>query len=405
MRTFQYKARIKGKVVKNEIAAQDEKSAIASLKADKIRPTSIKEKKKKIEFNNGKPLFGSGKKNITEKDVVVFTRTFSTMIDAGLPLVQCLQILGNQTENKTFGDIILSVKQDIETGENLSDSIRKYPKVFNALYCNLFEAGEAAGILDVIARRLAAHIEKAASLKKKVKSAMVYPACILTVAIGVISFLMIFVIPAFTTMFNSGGATLPGPTAIVMAISDTFRTKWHYMLGAAYSSYLIFARLYKTERGRIVIDKFSLKIPVAGQLIRKVSIAKFTRTLGTLLSSGVALLEGLEICARTSGNKVVELTVLNTMEAIKSGETIAGPLARGGVFPPMVIQMIDVGENSGSLDTMLAKIADFYDEEVDTAVDGLTALLEPALMVFLGLVVGFIVVAMYLPIFQMGSAV
>jgi len=407
MLAFEYKARIKGKIIHDEILAEDRKSAIASLKQDKIRPINIAEKRKKKEFsfNNGKPLFSSGKQRITEKDIVVFTRTFSTMIDAGLPLVQCLKILGDQTENRTFGEIILSVKQDIETGENLSDSLRKHPKVFNSLYCNLFEAGEAAGILDTIARRLATHIEKAASLKKKVKSAMVYPACIVSVAVGVISFLMIFVIPAFTTMFNSGGAELPGPTAIVMAVSDMFRTKWYYMLGTAYASYLVFSRLYATERGRAVIDGYALKLPVAGPLIRKVSIAKFSRTLGTLLSSGVALLEGLEICARTSGNKTVETAVLNTMEAIKGGDTIAAPLARGKVFPPMVIQMIDVGENSGSLDSMLAKIADFYDEEVDTAVTGLTALLEPALMVFLGLVVGFIVVAMYLPIFQMGSAV
>ena len=407
MLAFEYKARIKGKIIHDEILAEDRKSAIASLKQDKIRPINIAEKRKKKEFsfNNGKPLFSGGKQRITEKDIVVFTRTFSTMIDAGLPLVQCLKILGDQTENRTFGEIILSVKQDIETGENLSDSLRKHPKVFNSLYCNLFEAGEAAGILDVIARRLAAHIEKAASLKKKVKSAMVYPACIVSVAVGVISFLMIFVIPAFTTMFNSVGAELPGPTAIVMAVSDMFRTKWHYMLGTAYAIYLVFSRLYATARGRAVIDGYALKLPVAGPLIRKVSIAKFSRTLGTLLSSGVALLEGLEICARTSGNKTVETAVLNTMEAIKGGDTIAAPLARGKVFPPMVIQMIDVGENSGSLDSMLAKIADFYDEEVDTAVTDMTALLEPALMVFLGLVVGFIVVAMYLPIFQMGSAV
>ena len=227
MLSFQYKARIKGKVINDEIQAEDENSAIASLKQNKIRPIYIEEIKKKKAFNNGKPLFGSGKQRITEKDIVIFTRTFSTMIDAGLPLVQCLQILGNQTENRTFGDIILSVKKDIEAGENLSISMRKHPKVFNALYCNLFEAGEAAGILDTIARRLATHIEKAASLRKKVKSAMVYPTAILTVAVGVIAFLMIFVIPVFSTMFDSGGGGLPGPTAIVMAVSDIFRTKWY----------------------------------------------------------------------------------------------------------------------------------------------------------------------------------
>ena len=407
MLTFKYKARIKGKIIHDEILAEDRNSAIASLKKDKIRPINISVTRKTKEFllNKGTPLFSSGKQKITEKDVVVFTRTFSTMIDAGLPLVQCLKILGEQTENRTFGTIILSVKQNIEAGENLSDSLKKYPQVFNELYCNLFEAGEAAGILDVIASRLASHIEKTASLKKKVKSAMVYPACIISVAIGVIAFLMIFVIPSFTTMFNSGGAELPGPTAIVMAVSDIFRTKWHYMAGTLYTIYLVFRRLHANERGRTLIDHYVLKIPVAGPLIRKVSIAKFSRTLGTLLSSGVDLLEGLKICANTSGNKTVEYTVMNTIEAIKSGDSIAAPLSRGNVFPPMVVQMINVGENSGSLDTMLSKIADFYDEEVDTAVTDLTALLEPALMVFLGLVVGFIVVAMYLPIFQMGSAV
>ncbi len=327
------------------------------------------------------------------------------MIDAGLPLVQCLEILGNQAENKTFGGIILSVKSQIEIGANLSDSMKKYPEVFDSLYCNLIEAGEVGGILDTILRRLAAYIEKAASLKKKVKAAMVYPACIVTVAVLVVAFLMIFVIPAFAAMFEGGGAELPGPTAFVMAVSDMFRTKWHYMIGTAYGIYFTIKKVYATEKGRIFIDKHILNFPVIGVLIRKVSVAKFTRTLGTLLSSGVPLIEGLDICARTSGNKTVELAVFKTIEAIKEGENIAGPLARESVFPPMVIQMIDVGENSGSLDSMLSKIADFYDEEVDTAVEGLTALLEPMLMVFLGLVVGFIVVAMYLPIFKMGETI
>ena len=405
MLSFKYKVRIKGKVRQDEVEAEDKKTAIAKLRQKNIRPLYIKEKKGWGVFNNGKPLFGSGKQKITEKDIVIFTRTFSTMIDAGLPLVQCLNILGNQSENKTFCNIILSVKQDIETGENLSDSLKKHPEVFNSLYCNLFEAGEAAGILDTIARRLATHIEKAASLRKKVKSAMVYPTAILTVAVGVIAFLMIFVIPVFSTMFDSGRGGLPGPTAIVMAVSDMFRTKWYYMIGVIYGIYIAFNRVYATEKGRVIIDKYVLNLHIVGPLILKVSVAKFSRTLGTLLSSGVALLEGLDICARTSGNKTVELAVMQTIEAVKSGESIAAPLERAKVFPPMVIQMIDVGESSGSLDSMLAKIADFYDEEVDAAVEGLTSLLEPALMVFLGLVVGFIVVAMYLPIFKLGGTI
>ncbi|KMP11700.1 pilus assembly protein PilC [Candidatus Nitromaritima sp. SCGC AAA799-A02] len=398
MPTFTYKTRVKGQVQEGEIEAEDEKTAASKLKQQNIRPTSIKKK-------GGGDLFGPKKEKITERDIVIFTRTFSTMIDAGLPLVQCLDILGKQTENKTFGDIILAVKGNIEVGANLSDSMKKFPKVFDALYCNLIEAGEVGGILDTILQRLAAYIEKAASLKKKVKAAMVYPACIVTVAVLVVAFLMIFVIPAFAAMFEGGGAELPAPTAIVMAVSDIFRTKWHYMFGSVYAFYFIFKKVYATEKGKIEIDRLSLKAPVFGPLIRKVSVAKFTRTLGTLLSSGVPLIEGLDICARTSGNKTVELAVFKTIEAIKEGESIAAPLSREDVFPPMVIQMIDVGENSGSLDTMLQKIADFYDEEVDTAVEALTALLEPMLMVFLGLIVGFIVVAMYLPIFKMGETI
>ncbi|MCH8157444.1 MAG: type II secretion system F family protein, partial [Nitrospinae bacterium] len=358
-----------------------------------------------IKKKSGGALFGPAKQKVTERDIVIFTRTFSTMIDAGLPLVQCLDILGKQADNKTFGGIILTVKGDIEVGANLSDSLKKHPKVFDSLYCNLIEAGEVGGILDTILHRLAAYIEKAASLKKKVKAAMVYPACIVTVAVGVVGFLMVFVIPAFAEMFEGGGAELPVPTAIVMGISDVFRTKIHYMIGSVVAFVFIIKKIHATEKGHIAIDRLSLKAPVIGMLIRKVSVAKFTRTLATLLSSGVPLIEGLDICARTSGNKVIELAVFKTIEAIKEGETIAAPLAREDVFPPMVIQMIDVGENSGSLDTMLAKIADFYDEEVDTAVDALTALLEPVLMVFLGLIVGFIVVAMYLPIFKMGETV
>jgi type IV pilus assembly protein PilC len=405
MPSFLYKARIEGEVQQNEIEAESQNKAIVKLQQKSIKPLSIKKIKNNQQVNSKGSLFSKRKQEITEKNMVVFTRTFSTLIDAGLPLVQCLDILGKQNENPSFGEIIIAIKKNIESGDTLSESLKDYPEVFNSLYCNLVEAGEAAGILDTILRRLAIHIEKAASLKKKVKSAMVYPACIVTVAVGVIAFLMIFVIPAFATMFSSGGAQLPVPTAIVMSTSDLFRDHWYYMISLSYFTYFLIKKLYVTENGRFFIDKYSLTLPVVGDLIRKVSIAKFSRTLGTLLASGVALLQGLEICARTSGNKVIELSVMKTIDAVTGGETIAKPLARGGVFPPMVIQMIDVGESSGSLDTMLAKIADFYDEEVDTAVVGLTALLEPALMVFLGLLVGFIVVAMYLPIFEMGSAI
>ena len=399
MPTFTYKSRIKGKMKSGEVEAEDEKAAISKLKQQNIRVTTVKKK------GGESALFGPKVHKITTRDVVIFTRQFSTMVDAGLPLVQCLEILGKQSDNPTFGETILKVKGNIEVGNNLSESLKKYPLIWDSLYCNLVEAGEVGGILDVILRRLAEYIEKAEALKKKVKSAMVYPGAIVTVAFVVVAFLMIFVIPAFATMFAGGGQELPGPTQIVMNVSSFFQNQWWVMILGAVTFFFVFKKVYATERGNIEIDRLALKLPVFGVLIRKVSVAKFTRTLGTLISSGVPLIEGLDICARTSGNKIVELAVFKTIEAIKEGETIAAPLSRENVFPPMVIQMIDVGEASGSLDKMLAKIADFYDEEVDAAVEGLTALLEPMLMVFLGIIVGFIVVAMYLPIFKMGDAI
>ncbi|MFQ5450408.1 MAG: type II secretion system F family protein [Nitrospinaceae bacterium] len=399
MPTFTYRTRVRGQLKKGEVDAEDERSAVAKLKQQKIRVTSIKKK------GGSSALFGPAKQKITGRDIVIFTRQFSTMVDAGLPLVQCLDILGKQSDNKTFGEIILQVKTSIEKGSDLSTSLRKHPKVFDNLYCNLVEAGEMGGILDRILRRLAEYIEKAESLKKRVKSAMVYPGVIITVAVSVVAFLMIFVIPAFATLFAKGGAELPGPTQIVMVISDFFRNQWYYLFGGIAAFIFLIRKVYSTERGRAFIDKWALKFPVIGTLIRKVSVAKFSRTLGTLVAAGVPLLEGLDICARTSGNKTVEQAVFNTIKAIKDGESIAAPLARESIFPPMVVQMIDVGENSGSLDKMCTKIADFYDEEVDTAVTSLTSLLEPMLMVFLGIVVGFIVVAMYLPIFKMGDTI
>ena len=382
-----------------EVEAEDEKSAVSKLKQQNIRATNIKEK------GGGSALFGPKVHKITTRDVVIFTRQFSTMVDAGLPLVQCLDILGKQADNPTFGEKILKVKGNIEIGNNLSESLKKFPEIWDSLYCNLVEAGEVGGILDIILRRLAEYIEKAEALKKKVKAAMVYPGAIMTVAFVVVAFLMIFVIPAFAAMFEGGGQELPGPTQIVMDVSNFFQHQWYVMIGGGVAFIFIFKKVYATERGNIEIDRIALKLPVFGMLIRKVSVAKFSRTLGTLISSGVPLIEALDICARTSGNKIVEIAVFKTINAIKEGESIAAPLSREDVFPPMVIQMIDVGEASGSLDKMLSKIADFYDEEVDAAVEGLTALLEPMLMVFLGCIVGFIVVAMYLPIFQMGSAI
>jgi type IV pilus assembly protein PilC len=399
MPTFTYKSRVRGKIQTGEVEAENEKTAVTKLKSQNIRVTTIKKKA------GESALFGPKVHKISTRDVVIFTRQFSTMVDAGLPLVQCLDILGKQSDNPTFGETILRVKANIEVGNNLSESLKKFPKIWDQLYCNLVEAGEVGGILDVILRRLAEYIEKAESLKKKVKAAMVYPGAIVSVAFIVVAFLMIFVIPAFATMFEGAGQTLPGPTQIVMDVSNFFQHQWYVMIGGGFAFVFVFKKVYATERGNIEIDRIALKLPVFGNLIRKVSVAKFSRTLGTLISSGVNLIEGLDICARTSGNKIVEIAVFKTIQAIKEGETIAAPLSRESVFPPMVIQMIDVGESSGSLDKMLSKIADFYDEEVDAAVEGLTALLEPMLMVFLGCIVGFIVVAMYLPIFEMGNAV
>ena len=396
MPTYKYKTTINGKVQAGEIEAENEQGALAKLKQKNIKVDSVRKKSESA-------FLGPKKQKITERDIVIFTRQFSTMVDAGLPLVQCLEILGRGADNKTFGEAITKVKTDIESGANLSDALRRHPKIFDSLYCNLVEAGEAGGILDTILSRLAAYIEKAMALKKKVKAAMVYPGAIVTVAFVVVAFLMVFVIPTFATMFERGGAELPGPTAIVMGISNFFTNQWYFIFGGPVLFFFLFKRVYATERGNIEIDRLILKLPVFGMLIKKVSTAKFSRTLGTLIASGVPLIEAMDICARTAGNKIIEIAILNTIEAIKEGETIAAPLARENVFPAMVIQMIDVGESAGALDAMLTKIADFYDEEVDTAVEGLTALLEPMLMVFLGCVVGFIVVAMYLPIFKMGE--
>ena len=400
MATFTYKAKVRGKEVSGEIDAEDEKAALAQLKARNVKVTKVKKKGSPNSF-----WAAANKKKITVQDLVIFTRQFSTMVDAGLPLVQCLDILGKQSDNPQFGEVTLKVKQNIEVGGNLSDSMRKYPIVFDTLYCNMVEAGEAGGILDIILQRLAAYIEKAESLKKKVKAALVYPSAIVAVAFGVVAFLMVFVIPQFAAMFSGPGKELPLPTAIVMHVSEFFQTKWIYMFGGFFGTYVLFKKVYATERGNIEIARIALKLPVVGMLIRKVSVAKFTRTLGTLISSGVPLIEALDICARTAGNKIVEFAIFNTIESIKEGETISAPLSREGVFPPMVIQMIDVGESSGSLDTMLQKIADFYDEEVDQAVNNLTAMIEPFMMVFLGGMIGGLVVAMYLPIFKMASLV
>jgi type IV pilus assembly protein PilC len=401
MAVFKYTGKTRGGAIqKGEIEANDRNAAMAVLRQKQILVTSIRARSKDIEIKL--PGFGGG---IKEKDIVIFTRQMATMIDAGLPLVQCLDILSRQSLNKQFATTIGKVKTDVESGDTFADALRKHPKVFNDFFTNMVEAGEAGGILDTILSRLAVYMEKARALKGRVKGAMVYPAAIISIAILVIVFLMIFVIPVFAEMFESFGGTLPAPTRLIMQLSDFTRAYILYVIPAVAVGIYFFKRFYRTDKGKLLVDSFMLKMPVVGPLIQKVAVAKFTRTLGTLVSSGVPIIDGLQITARTAGNKVVENAVLAIIGSIKEGQTIAEPLSKQNIFPPMVVQMIEVGENSGALDMMLNKIADFYDEEVDTAVAGLTSLMEPALMVFLGTTIGFVVVAMYLPIFKMAGAI
>ena len=397
MPEFKYTALSKaGKAVDGEIEGEDLQSVESLLSKQGFSDLKVKKKPKEI------ALFAE---KVTEKDIVVFTRQFSVMISAGLPLVQCLSLLSSQSENKTFAKTIGEIRQSVETGDTFSDALRKHPKVFDTLYGNMIEAGEVGGILDTILVRLADYMEKAMKLKAKVKSALVYPLAIVVIAVVVVAFLMIFVIPTFVSMFAEMGGSLPGPTALVMHISDLFVNHWWKMILALVVFIFVFKRFYQTEKGMLMVDTYALKAPVFGPLIRKVAVAKFTRTFGTLTSSGVPIIQALDIVARTAGQKVVENAILGTIDSIKEGQTLAAPLSRSKVFPPMVVQMIDVGEETGALDTMLEKIANFYDDEVDAAVEALTALLEPMLMVFLGVVIGFIVIAMYLPIFKMADAI
>jgi type IV pilus assembly protein PilC len=401
MPVFKYTGKTRsGTVQKGEIEANDRNAAVAVLRQRQVLVTSIRARPKDIELKI--PGF-SGK--VKEKDIVIFTRQLATMIDAGLPLVQCLDILSRQSLNKQFATTIGKIKTDVESGDTFADALRKHPKVFTDFFTNMVEAGEAGGILDTILARLAVYMEKARALKGRVKSAMVYPAAIVSIAILVIVFLMIFVIPVFAEMFESFGGTLPAPTRLIMSLSDFTRRYIFYAVPVVVAGIYLFKRFYRLERGKRLVDSLMLKAPVVGPLIQKVAVAKFTRTLGTLVSSGVPIIDGLQITARTAGNKVVEDAVLAIIGSIKEGQTIAEPLSKQNIFPPMVVQMIEVGENSGALDMMLNKIADFYDEEVDTAVAGLTSLMEPALMVFLGTTIGFVVVAMYLPIFKMAGTI
>jgi type IV pilus assembly protein PilC len=389
----------KGSVKKGEMEAPSEAAVRIQLRQQNIIPTKIATKGK--EFTLG---FSIGKK-VPQRSIAIFTRQLATMIDAGLPLVQSLDILSSQQENKTFKRILREIREDVEGGSTFAGALKKHPSIFDDLYTNLVVAGEEGGILDNILTRLSNYIEKAEALKKKVKSAMIYPAIIVSVAVLVVIILMIFVIPVFETMFKSAGQSLPLPTLIVLTISKIIKKYIIVFIPAAILFVYLFKKFHKTESGKTLIDRLTLKVPVFGMLLKKVAVARFARTLGTLVSSGVPILDGLQIVSQTAGNRTIETAILNARASIREGETIAEPLGRSGIFPPMVIQMISVGESTGALDSMLTKIADFYDDEVDVAVSNLTSLLEPFLMVFLGVVIGGVVIAMYLPIFQMASAV
>lgn len=389
----------KGKTIRGELEAADEKIARLQLKRRNLKIKKIKEKPKDL-FANVSFM----QPKITSKDLVIFTRQFSTMIDAGLPLVQGLTILAEQMENKTFKGILREVVTDVEGGASLAEALQKHPKVFDSLFVNLVAAGEVGGILDTILQRLATHIEKAQKLKARIKSAMTYPAIVVAIAILVISVIMIFVIPVFESMFADFGSALPLPTQIVVNISRFTKGNVHYMIGGLIVLVIVFKRFKSTKAGRKKVDIIMLKLPVFGTLLKKVAVASFTRTLGTMIASGVPIITAMEIVAKTSGNVVLEEVVLDVRSSIAEGQPIAEPLSENDIFPNMVVQMIGVGEAAGALETMLEKIADFYDDEVDAAVDALTSMLEPLLMVFLGGTIGGLVVAMYLPIFGMAAA-
>ena len=403
MATFAYVGRSKsGAVKKGELVAKSRDEAVDQLRKQSVVVTSLEEKGSKEGF---KLSFGSG---MTEKDLVIFTRQFGTMINAGLPLIQCLEILSTQSENAALRKAVGEIKGAVEGGSTFSDALRRHPKIFGDLYCNMVNAGEVGGLLDTILARLSKHIEKTMKLKSQIKSAMVYPAAIIGIATVVITVLMIWVIPVFEKMFkemSNGKIALPGPTQLVIDMSNFVQSYWYIIVGGIVGVIFAFKKYYATPQGRLMVDKTVLKLPVFGDLIRKASVAKFTRTLGTLITSGVPLLEALSICAKTAGNKVIENVLMDARVSISGGKTISEPLAKSEAFPKMVTHMISVGESTGALDNMLGKIADFYEDEVDAAVTNLTALLEPMMMVFLGITVGFIVVAMYLPIFTMAGAI
>jgi type IV pilus assembly protein PilC len=399
MPMFEYTARSQtGQIQKGQLDVANKDDVTAYLRKNRLILVSVREAPKQIKFSLG----GA---RVKTRDIVIFTRQFATMINAGLPLVQSLNILASQTENKTLAEVTKAVVYDVESGNTLADAFSKHPKAFSGLYVNMVAAGEAGGILDTILLRLATFLEKNDALVRKVKGAMIYPGVIISVAAIAICILLVFVIPTFQSMFASANLELPLPTRIVIGMSDFLIGYWWVILGACAGAFFGIRSYYATAPGRLQIDALLLKAPVLGDVIRKSAVSRFTRTLGTLVSSGVSILEGLEITAKTAGNQVVHNAVMESRQSIAGGETIAAPLEKSKVFPPMVISMIAVGEQTGGLDEMLSKIADFYDEEVDVAVSALLSLMEPAMIVCLGVIVGGMVIAMYLPIFDMMNAV
>lgn len=391
---------LKGEVKKGEQDAPDEAALRNQLRRRGYR--DIKVKKKPKDLLEYIPFF---QQRVKEKEVVIFARQFSTMISAGLPIIQCLGMLASQEKNKAFAKVIQTIKEDIEGGSTLTDAMKKHPKIFDDLFVNLIAAGEAGGILDTILQRLSTYMEKSMKLKSRVKGAMTYPASVLFISIAVVVLLLLKVIPVFQKMFEGMGKALPAPTQFLVNASQFTQDYFLYMLGGMVLLVVAFTRFYRTKEGRVIVDRTILKAPIFGPLLKKVAVAKFSRTLSTMMASGVPIVEGLDIVSRTAGNVVIEEALQTTKRSISEGKTIAEPLKETGIFPPMVVQMISVGENTGALDTMLSKIADFYDDEVDAAVSAMTSLLEPVMMVFLGGVVGGMIIAMYLPIFQMASGI
>jgi type IV pilus assembly protein PilC len=386
-----------GATRKGVMEAASEDAVINRLRAEQVTAQRVRA----AGFGDMELQFGTG---VTTQDLLIFTRQLATMIDAGLPLVQCLDILANQTENRSFAKVLFSVKNSVESGSSFSEALRKHPKVFDQLYMNLVAAGEVGGILDTILLRLTTYIEKAVKLRRQVKGALMYPTIILVVSIGVVAVMLGKVIPTFQNMYASfSGAQLPAPTQVVIAISAGFRSLWYVYIIAIVGGSMGFSWMLSTEKGRLVFDAAILRVPIIGSMLRKVVVARFTRTLGTLLASGVPILDALDICARTSGNKIIERAIQQTSQAVSEGKDVATPLAATKAFPSMVVEMLGVGEQTGTLDQMLQKIADFYEEEVDIAVGALTKAIEPAMMAFLGVVVGGLLIAMYLPIFELAG--